>query len=76
MFATGICRGARSRPALVRLRCAVPGCAIEAIVEALGWLPQTGRAALTRLRQQGFRIERVRGDGVSRYRITEDRKAA
>ncbi len=52
------------------------GATIEAIVETLGWLPHTVRAALTRLRQQGFRIERVREDGVSRYRITEDRKAA
>ncbi len=52
------------------------GATIEAIVETLGWLPHTVRAALTRLRQQGFRIERVREDGASRYRITEDRKAA
>ncbi len=52
------------------------GATIEAIVETLGWLPHTVRAALTRLRQQGFRIERVREDGVSRYRISEDRKAA
>ncbi len=52
------------------------GTTIEAIVETLGWLPHTVRAALTRLRQQGFRIERVREDGVSRYRIAEDRKAA
>ncbi len=52
------------------------GATIEAIVETLGWLPHTVRAALTRLRQQGFQIERVREDGVSRYRIVEDRKAA
>ena len=52
------------------------GATIAAIVETLGWLPHTVRAALTRLRQQGFRIERVREDGVSRYRIVEDRKAA
>ena len=52
------------------------GATMEAIVETLGWLPHTVRAALTRLRQQGFRIERVREDGVSRYRIAEDRKAA
>ena len=52
------------------------GATIEAIVETLGWLPHTVRAAVTRLRQQGFRIERVREDGVSRYRIAEDRKAA
>ena len=52
------------------------GATIEAIVETLSWLPHTVRAALTRLRQQGFQIERVREDGVSRYRIAEDRKAA
>ncbi len=52
------------------------GATIEAIAETLGWLPHTVRAALTRLRQQGFRIERVREDGVGRYRIAEDRKAA
>ncbi len=52
------------------------GATIEAIVETLGWLPHTVRAALTRLRQQGFQIERVRDAGVSRYRIAEDRKAA
>ncbi len=52
------------------------GATIEAIVETLGWLPHTSRAALTRLRQQGFQIERVREDGVSRYRIVEDRQAA
>jgi DNA-binding MarR family transcriptional regulator len=52
------------------------GATIEAIVETLGWLPHTVRAALTRLRQQDFQIERVRQNGVSRYRIAEDRKAA
>ncbi len=52
------------------------GATIEAIVETLDWLPHTVRAALTRLRQKGFQIERVRKDGVSRYRIVEDRKAA
>ncbi len=52
------------------------GATIKAIVETLSWLPHTVRAALTRLRQQGFQIERVREDGVSRYRIAEDRKAA
>jgi len=44
--------------------------------ETLGWLPHTVRAALTRLRQQGFQIERVCQDGVSRYHIVEDRKVA
>ncbi len=52
------------------------GATIEAIVETLDWLPHTVRAALTRLRQQGLAIERIRHDGVSRYRIAEDLKAA
>ncbi len=52
------------------------GATIEAIVETFDWLPHTARAALTRLRQKGLAIERVRQNGVSRYRIAEDRKAA
>ncbi len=52
------------------------GATIVAIVEMLGWLPHTVRAALTGLRQKGFQIERVREDGVSRYHISEDRRAA
>ena len=52
------------------------GAPIEAIVETLDWLPHTVRASLTRLRHQGFQIERVWKAGVSRYRIAEDRKAA
>ena len=61
---------------LVNLLKRKKGTTIEAFVAATGWLPHTVRAALTRLRQHGFRIERVREDGVSRYRIAEDRKAA
>ncbi len=52
------------------------GATIEVIIAALGWLPHTVRAAPTRLRQQEFQIERVRKDGVSHYRIANDRKAA
>ncbi len=47
------------------------GATIETIVETVGWLPHTVRAALTRLRQQGFRIERVRVTGASLYRLAE-----
>ncbi len=42
----------------------------------MGSVARAVRAALTRLRQQGFRIERVRETGASRYCIAEDRKAA
>ncbi len=69
-------RQGTKRALLIDLLKRKKGTPIEAIVETLGWLPHTGRAALTRLRQQGFQIERVRKDGVSRYRIAEDRKAA
>ena len=52
------------------------GTTIAELGEALGWLPHTVRAALTRLRQQGLAIERVREDGASRYRIATGRRAA
>jgi biotin operon repressor len=52
------------------------GITIAELGETLGWLPHTVRAALTRLRQKGLAIERVREDKVSRYRILEGRKAA
>ncbi len=69
-------RQGTKRALLIDLLKRKKGTTIEAIVETLDWLPHTVRAALTRLRQQGFQIERVREDGVSRYRIVEDRKAA
>jgi biotin operon repressor len=69
-------RQGTKRALLIDLLKRKKGTTIEAIVETLGWLPHTVRAALTRLRQQGFQIERVRKDGVSRYRIVENRKAA
>ena len=52
------------------------GITIAELGETLGWLPHTVRAALTRLRQKGHEIERVREDKVSRYRILEGQKAA
>ena len=52
------------------------GCTVSELGEALCWLPHTVRAALTRLRQRGFAIERINDDGPSRYRITANRKAA
>ncbi len=52
------------------------GRTITELGEMLGWLPHTVRAALTRLRQQGVQIERIREDKISRYWIVEDRKAA
>ena len=45
------------------------GITVAEIGQSLGWLPHTVRAALTRLRQKGYDIERIREDGGSRYRI-------
>ncbi|MFK8035137.1 MAG: DUF3489 domain-containing protein [Hyphomicrobiales bacterium] len=45
------------------------GASIFDMMEATGWLPHTCRAALTRLRQKGFAIERLDDpDSGSRYR--------
>jgi len=52
------------------------GITIAALSKTLGWLPHTVRAAFTRLRQKGMTIERIHEDGVSRYRIADDRRAA
>jgi hypothetical protein len=44
------------------------GASIDDLTASTGWLPHTTRAALTRLRQQGFIITREKAaDGPSRY---------
>jgi len=59
---------------LVRLLKAVAGRDIATLSRALGWQPHTTRAALTRLRQAGYAIEKLprRKSGGSRYRIADD----
>ena len=52
------------------------GATIAQIAKVTGWQAHTIRAALTRLRQQGIEIERNSKDGLSRYRIVQDLKAA
>lgn len=61
-----------SKQALLIARLAVPGGArITDLTEELNWLPHTVRAALTRLRQQGFAVTRSRNeDGDTIYRAT------
>jgi hypothetical protein len=48
------------------------GATIDGLVEAMGWLPHTTRAALTRLRKRGYAIgrSRTREGGSSVYRLT------
>ena len=52
------------------------GATIAQIAKVTGWQAHTIRAALTRLRQQGIEIERNSKDGLSRYRIVQNLKAA
>ena len=52
------------------------GATIAQIAKATGWQAHTVRAALTRLRQAGTPIERVRDDKVSRYHLIKDRGGA
>ena len=64
-------RRTTKRDRLVRLLKAKSGREIAALSRELGWLPHTTRAALTRLRQAGYAIEKLprRKNGGSRYRI-------
>jgi Protein of unknown function (DUF3489) len=54
------------------------GATIADLTTATGWLPHTTRAALTRLRQRGLGLERVKGEtsGPSTYRVATDRARA
>lgn len=47
------------------------GATLTDLAEATGWLPHTTRAALTRLRQKGHRIDKASLDGVSVYTIVK-----
>jgi DNA-binding MarR family transcriptional regulator len=44
------------------------GATLNEMIAATGWLPHTTRAALTRLRKQGFAIDKNKAEGVTRYR--------
>jgi hypothetical protein len=51
------------------------GSTLAELTAALTWLPHTTRAALTRLRQRGFAVERYKSEAesVSIFRIVSDR---
>ncbi len=54
------------------------GATLSELTSATGWLPHTTRAAMTRLRQRGFGLERFRNEvgGASTFRIRSDRHPA
>ena len=45
------------------------GATLDRLTEATGWQTHTVRAALTGLKKRGHAIERLKENGVSRYRI-------
>lgn len=49
------------------------GRTLKALSKSLGWQPHTVRAAMTRLRQRGYQIERVPHDGSkpSKFRLAD-----
>ena len=51
------------------------GATIAQLNKKTGWQAHTIRAALTRLRQEGYQIGREREAGSSRYRILAQGKA-
>jgi len=62
---------------LIEMVQAKRGANIEAIVKATGWLPHTGRAMISGLRQAGYQIEVERPKGKKAvYRIVGGPKAS
>lgn len=45
------------------------GASIEEMVEALGWLPHTARAALTGLKKKGHQVVRDKAGSVTVYKV-------
>ena len=64
-------RAGTKRALLIEMLNRAEGAAIGEMVEAMGWLPHTIRAALTGLRRRGFGIEHCRTGGTTTYRILE-----
>lgn len=46
------------------------GASIEEMVEALGWLPHTARAALTGLKKKGHQVVRDKAGSVTVYKLS------
>ena len=53
------------------------GASLGQLVEATGWLPHTTRAALTRLRQNGYELQKAKREtGETLYRIAAPARVA
>ena len=44
------------------------GASVDELVQATGWLPHTTRAALTGIRKRGIALDKIKLDGVTRYK--------
>ena len=64
-------RAGTKRALLIEMLSRAEGAAIGEMVEVMGWLPHTIRAALTGLRRRGFGIEHCRTGGKTTYRIVD-----
>ena len=51
------------------------GATLADLVAATGWLPHTTRAALTRLRQAGHVLDKIKGETGTVYRIATPARA-
>ena len=47
------------------------GATLVELVSMTGWQPHTARAALTRLRQRGFRVHLREAEGRKAYHLTQ-----
>jgi DNA-binding transcriptional regulator PaaX len=50
---------------------AKPGATLVELVSLTGWQPHTARAALTRLRQRGFKVDLREAEGRKVYHLTQ-----
>jgi hypothetical protein len=50
---------------------AEPGVTLVELVSLTGWQPHTARAALTRLRQRGFKVHLREAEGRKAYHLTQ-----
>ncbi|HXH53160.1 MAG TPA: DUF3489 domain-containing protein [Sphingomicrobium sp.] len=51
------------------------GASISEITDATNWLPHSARAVLTGLRKKGFRIDKAKAEGVTRYSVAGEPSA-